>query len=349
MIEHRFIVAGAFQALNATEARHHFGFDDARCELVYLLPPQARAAREARVVIEDAAWSRVRVMGPASTSVPSWVRRVRNGRRLIDESGPLRTLFLGDYQTQLGRHAAHGLEHGKVFVLDDGQATLRVNAYRVAREAGRRPPRLHPQVPRLRYEAQRVAARLLGLRLGDLERVSFFTVYDVRPARSDEVVRNRFSWLRQRFSTPTIVDGTLYLGSPLVESGIVTHDTYARLLHRLRDRSGGRLWYRPHPREDPAHVAQLVADTSMDVLELESIVEYGLLESGWVPRRIVSTHSTALDTLRLVMGAGVAVQAVELPARLVAPRWRGWIERAYAEMDTRLGSPVERLVLLEET
>jgi hypothetical protein len=346
VIEHRFIVAGAFQVLNATEARQHFGLDDARCELVFMLPPQPRAAEETRSIIEEAHWSNVRVVGPPSTSVPRWVSRVRNGRPLRRESAPLSHLFLGDYQTHLGRHAAHGVRGGAVVVLDDGQATLRVNAYRVARAEGRRPPRLHPQIPRPRYDIQRAFARALGLRLGDLRSVTFFTVYDLTPARGDAVVRNRFTWLRTRYGTPTIVAGSLFLGSPLVESAIVSHDTYVTILKRLQAQSDGALWYRPHPREDPARVARLHDDVGFELLELDSIIEVGVLRTGWVPARIATTHSTALDTLRVILGDAVNVQAIPLPIEQVAPRWRDWITRAYDEMDARLGVPVERLELL---
>jgi hypothetical protein len=346
VIDYRFIVSGAFQVLNATEARQYFGLDDARCELVLLLPPQPRAADEANAIIEDAGWSNVRVIGPSSTSVPRWVRRVRNGRGLIDESASLVQLFIGGYETHLARHAAHGVRYGGVVALDDGQATLRVNWYRVERAAGRRGPRLHPQIPRPRYDIQRAAARLLGLRLGDLDRVTFFTVYKLQPAPNDTVIRNDFSWLRSRFGTPKVVEGTLFLGSPLVESGIVAHDTYVTLLQRLRDRFGDPLWYRPHPREDPSHIEIVRGQVDLELLTLDSIVEYGLLRSGWTPANIATTHSTAIDTLRVILGDAVAVRSIPLPPEHVAARWKDWIGRAYADMDARLGVPVERLELL---
>ena len=349
VIDHRFVVSGAFQALNAAEARHHFELDDERCELVFLQPPQPRAERETRAVVDAAGWSNVRVIGPASTSVRQWTRRVRNGRGLRRESAALERLFLGDYQTHLGLNAAHGMrtEHGggAVVVLDDGQATLRVNAHRVARHEGRRAPRLHAQIPRPRYDVQRVMARALGLRIGDLDRVTFFTLYDITPAGDDRLIRNDFSWLRGRFGAPRVVDCTLFLGTPLVEQGVVTHDTYVGVLRQVREQCGGELRYRPHPREDRAHVDQLIDDAGMQLVELESIIEYGLLAAGWCPARVVSTHSSALDTLRVVLGDATTVQSVALPPALVAPQWRDWIARSYAEMDRRLATPVERLEL----
>lgn len=346
LVENRFIVAGAFQALNAAEARHHFALDDARCELVFLLPPQPRAAEETRTIIRETEWANVRVIGPTSESVPQWVRRVRNGRGLVVESASLDRIFLGDYQTHLGRHAAHGVRNGGTVVLDDGQATLRVNNYRVARASGRHPPRLHAQVPRPRYDVQRAAARVLGLQLGDLEHVTFFTLYDIEPAPCDRVIRHRFEWLRHRFGPPVIVDGTIFVGTPIVEEGIVTHETCVTMLQRLRERSGGELWYRAHPREDASHVARLLNEVGMQPFTGDSIIEYGLLRSGWTPAHVAGTHSSALDTLRVILGDMVTVQSIPLPPTVVARRWRAWIARAYAEMDARLGVPVERLELL---
>ena len=138
---------------------------------------------------------------------------------------------------------------------------------------------------------------------------------------------------------------TLYLGTPLVEQGIVSHDTCVTLLRRLREQTTD-LWYRPHPREDAAHVAQLVDEVGMQPFQADSIIEYGLLRAGWVPEHVTATHSSALDTLRVILGDTVTVQAIPLPNELVAQRWRDWMTRAYAEMDARLGIPVERLELL---
>lgn len=340
-------MVGAFQALNATEARHHFGLDDAGCELVFLLPPQPRAAAETHRIIDALGWAHVRVMGPPATSMLRWARRVRRARHLAGESAGLDHLVIGDYQTQIARHAAHGVGEGEVVVLDDGAATLRVNAYRTARAGGKRPPRLHPQVARHRYEVQRVAARLLGLDLGDLPGVTFFTLYDISPAPPDRVVRNRFAWLRQRFPSLEIVEGALFLGSPFVEVGILPHETYVTMLRRLRERAGGDVWYRPHPREDRAHVERLVAETDVRLLELDTVVEYALLAQGWIPSQVVANHSTGLDSLRVILGDRVSVRSVPLPVELVGRRWRDWIRRAYDEMDTRLGEPVERLPLLD--
>ena len=346
MIQHRFVVVGAFQALNAAEARHAFGLDDEQCELVFLVPPQARAADEARVMIELTGWRRVREIGPANTSLLPWMRKVRNARGLVDESASLDHLFVGDYQTQLARHAAHGVHDGDVVVLDDGLGTLRVNAHRVALAEGRPAPRLHPQVRPSREAVQHVVARLLGLRVGELERVTFFTIYDLTPAPPDRVVRNRYEWLRAQFPSPEVVDGTLFLGSPLVESGIVTADVYRTMLTRLREVAGPKLWYRPHPREHRDRVAALVAGVGMELLELDTVVEHGLLAGGWVPANVAANHSTTLDTLRVLLGDTVSVRSVPVPVELVPRRWREFITMAYADLDARLGEPVERLELL---
>lgn len=342
----------AFQVLNATEARARFGLDDRECELVLLAPSTPRGASEARRLIEAAEWSNVRVAGPAADSFPNWVRRVRAHRSLRAESSDLERLFIGDYQTHLARHAAHGLAGDpadpdrSVVVLDDGAVTVRVGQYRAARADGSRPPRLHPQVSRPRYDVQRAAARLLGLALADLDRVTFFTIYDVAGAPDDTVVRHGFEWLRTRFGVPEVEDGALFIGTPVVDVGILAFDTYVTMLRRIRDHAGGTLWYRPHPRERPDGVARLAAAAGMSVLGLDTIVEFALAERGAVPRLVVANHSSALDSLRVILGGVVAVKTVPLPPAVVARRWQDFIARSYRDMDARLGEPVERLDVL---
>lgn len=343
----RFIVVGAFQLLNAVEARHHFRLEDAECDLVFLVPPQPRAAAETRWLIEATGWSNVRELGPPATSLAQWARRVRGARSLREESSDLDRLFLGDYQNQIGLHAAHGLPAGAELVaLDEGMATVRINAYRRARAAGERRPQLQPNVRRAELEAQRLAARLLGLRLGDPERLTSFSIYAIDPAPGDRLERNTYSWLRGRFPVPDVVDGTLFLGSPLVESGILTDALYETLLRRLRDVAGDHLWYRPHPREHPDRIAQLVRQVGVEVLELDTVVEYGLFESGWVPANVVANHSTTLDTLRVLLAGSVSVRSVPIPLEHVPRRWKPFVTMAYGDLDTRMGAPVERLELL---
>jgi hypothetical protein len=347
VVENRFIVLGAYQALNAAECRHHLGLDDDTCELVLLTPPQPRSAAETRAMIDACGWAHVREIGPRNTSIAQWIRKVRNAKGLRQESAGLQRLVIGDYQMQLGLHAAQGLgQHGELIALDDGLATMRISEYRHARAAGAPLPRLQPQVRPLELAVQRRLARLLGLRLDDPASLTFFTVYDLEPAGDDRVERNTFAWLRSRFAPPEVVPGTLFLGSPLVESGITTPDIYTDLLRKLRACSSEPLWYRPHPRESPDRVGTLVRDLGVQLLELDSIVEYGVLESGWVPETVVANHSTTLDTLRIILGDVVTVRSVPVPVDLVPRRWKPFIEMAYADLDRRLGMPVERLELL---
>lgn len=345
-IRNRFVVMSAFQALNATEARQHFGLDNGECELVLLEPASPRAGAEARRIVEAGGWSNVRVAGPPADSFRHWVRRVRGHRGLRAEGKGLERLFIGDYQTQLARHLAHGVASGEVVVLDDGAVTVRVAQHRAAKAAGSRPPRLQPQVARTRYEAQRLVARLLGLDLRPLQRVTFFTVYDVTGAPEDGVIRHRFDWLRRRFGPPAVEEGALFVGTPVVDVGILDFATYAAMLRGVRDRAGGPLWYRPHPREDRAGVERLAAEVGMDILELDTIVEFALPARGRVPRLVVGNHSTSLDTLRVILAGVASVRSVPLPLDLVAGRWRDFIASAYRDLDARLGEPVERLEVL---
>jgi hypothetical protein len=171
-------------------------------------------------------------------------------------------------------------------------------------------------------------------------------MYDIEPGPGDRVVHNKYDWLRSRFPAPTVVDGTLFIGSPFVETGIITDDQYTTMLRRVQAASDPPLWYRPHPREDPERVKRLVGEVGAELLELDSVVEYGLLAAGWVPATLVANHSTTLDTMRVILGDAVAVRAVPVPVDLVPRRWKPFITMAYADLDHRLGQPVERLELL---
>ena len=346
-IRHRFLVLGAFQALNAAEARHHFGLPDDACELVLLTPPQERSAAEARAMIEATGWANVREIGPPNTSVRQWLRKVRNARGLRDESGPLDHLFLGDYQMQLGIHAAHGLDAGELVVLDDGLATIRIAAYRRARADGvSRPPRLQPQVRPSRLAAQRILARAIGLELGDPTGVTFFTVYDIDPGAGRP---RRAPHLRL---APAALRSTRGRGRHAVHrlparrvgdrgTGGVQRPAAPACVRAARPRSGtDRIRARTSPASRPCWPASGWSCWS-------STPSSSTACSPAVGCRRPSSPTTARRSTRCACSSAtpLPVRSVPVPVDLVPRRWKPFITMAYDELDGRLGEPVERLEL----
>jgi len=340
MIRNRFIVVSALQALGAAEARHALDLSDDECELVLLVPPVSGALDAVRAIVRDSSWAQVREAGPPADTALHWCSRVIRHRGLRSESAGLDRIFLGDYQNQIGRNAAHGLDDGDIFVLDDGTATVLVNEYRKALAENREPPSLMPQVSRGHYRMQALAARALGLRLDELQRVTYFTIYPLSPSPPDTVIRHRFDWLRSRFGNPELVDGTLFLGSPLVEAGIVNLATYREMLSLVRESTDGRLWYRAHPREAKDKVEELCERYDFELLHGEGIIEWIVAEQRWMPRRVVGNFSTALDTLRVLGGSDASVESIELPQRLVASHWWPRVKELQESVSSRMEGDV---------
>ena len=218
MADHVFVVGGAFQALNAIEAREHLGLDPEACELVTLVPKGgAVPLSQMDAIVELGKWPVHRQIEPASSSVLNWIRRVVRSQMLVRRYDTIQTLLIGDYRTQIMRSWANRVEAAEVWLLDDGSATLMVNDHRRA-ALGSSPTPPYPLTLNA-TRAQNVAARGLGLKLGHPGDVSFFTVYDIEPLATDRVVRNSYRWLKRTLSEPEPVEGSLLLGSPWVEDG----------------------------------------------------------------------------------------------------------------------------------
>ena len=224
------------------------------------------------------------------------------------------------------RSWANRVEAAEVWLLDDGSATLMVNDHRRA-ALGSSPTPPYPLTLNA-TRAQNVAARGLGLKLGHPGDVSFFTVYDIEPLATDRVVRNSYRWLKRTLSEPEPVEGSLLLGSPWVEDGIVELDVYLAGA-RVVARRPGPIQYAPHGRETAGKIERVLRETGADLAGLVSPVEYGVMRACSIPREIFAFGSTTLDTLPEVLPGGIRYFSIVLPPAVINEAYRSEISAVY--------------------
>ncbi|TDC07534.1 hypothetical protein E1267_13150 [Nonomuraea longispora] len=206
-----------------------------------------------------------------------------------------------------------GLTSGRIVIVDDGLATLRLLELLAA----------GPRRPLLRARAKPTAPRsALGLAAALRLRVSDVSVFTALPVADDlaaavvrtgvDLVRHDFAWLRaQPPSTQGPAERTVVLGTSLVRNGLVHRDHYLRWLTELAAREP--LAYYPHRREDPVDVALIRERPGITVHDAGAPAELTLrgLDAG---QRVLSLPSTAITSLRVLLSPrGVAIEPVNVP------------------------------------
>ncbi|TDC97324.1 hypothetical protein E1292_37215 [Nonomuraea deserti] len=206
-----------------------------------------------------------------------------------------------------------GLTSGRIVIVDDGLATLRLLELLAA----------GPSRPLLRARARPTVLRsALGLAAALRLRTSDVSVFTALPVTDGlaaavrragvDLVRHDFAWLRaQPPSAEGPAERTVVLGTSLVRNGLVHRDHYLRWLTELAAREP--LAYYPHRREDPVDVALIRERPGITVHDAGVPAELTLrgLDAG---QRVLSLPSTAITSLRVLLSPrGVAVEPVNVP------------------------------------
>lgn len=322
-----FLVKSPLQLLNACEARHHFGIRPEDAVLILMADRKSRPQLLNVAALENT-WSQIYDLGAprlntAITEIHAELRKKANlfnrplknygfmpykANRLIRSLLPgVAYLFIGDYKVGLMRHIAHRLPHRETVVLDDGNSTIDIARKRARGEGYARIHRAG--IKRIRYSLKNM---LLGYAPDDIEAVTFFTAFQVLPGPGDQIITNDFSWLRSQIRNIEGTSAVYFLGSPLVEAGILQPDEFEWHLGKVRQFFGQRsIFYVPHRRESRQNIDR-AARLGFGIKRFDLPIEYQLARIGPVPAYLASFISTALENCRIIFGDHMRILSFRL-------------------------------------
>jgi hypothetical protein len=288
----------SMQVISALEARLTYA---ARCGgAVLIVEPRVRELG----LIDERDWAAVYWMEIRTRqSLVGRLSHWRQFRRAVDEimqrHGSFGRVFLG----QLGEpmsHIAHASRAPECFVLDAGMVTPRFARAR-ARSSTSTPP-----------TPSSVIKGLLGLHVRPPPRVTFFSAYDIETAGEDSVVNHDYARLREYYhSAASAANETWIIGQNFVEGGMLDRAGYLRHLERACSLAKGKRVYVAHPREQDDHLAVLQSTFDLEIRRFRRPVEIELL-AGPAPNAVVGFCSSALYSIRVLMGRGFPIDAVQI-------------------------------------
>lgn len=261
----------------------------------------------------------------------------------------LKKLRKNDYEFFLTRsfrtasYFVHNLNYEKMFLLDDGSATI--NIHKSLLERKNLNNRFHlfkgeeNDPIRSKQKKRMLKLWLQGINVSNpVAYVNFFTFYDIKSNEHCSVVKNEFKWLNN-FKTNNIKkleDVVYFVGNNVINEGVLKYYDYLQTLIKVKAYYHNKiLYYLPHPNEDEGF-SKLIESLGFIIKKNKVNIELSFMIEREVPEIVTGTVSTALTTLSYLYGDQISIEYFDLNMDNVTKRWKKQIESMYSYQEERL-------------
>jgi len=239
----------------------------------------------------------------------------------LDVCNNHKIIALGDYRSRECRALAGFFTQARVILLDDGSATHQISRYRINKNDSK----LAPMFPKYDIRAFRLMI-WAGIRIPYIDRVAFFTHYNIRVSANDTIIRNDYSFWRSVLAQKrhTCTSSVLFLGMSHVEKRLTDLDRYLSALRRIGNfYANSDIYYRPH-RDETADKLSALGSLGFKVIEPDATpVELALIESDFLPSEIACIASSALDNLAVIFQGRLKLRCFVPEDNYCSPSMRG--------------------------
>lgn len=327
-----FVVETPLQMVNATEAKHCLGLGDC-CLVIMLSEPFPKRAFQP--LLSFGGWKSIRYISvshrykplnlkwlgaSAADAINEYIKESKQllkrfaFDRLARRLGKADNLVVGNLFAQYIQHLANRVHAQRIYLLDDGTDTLRVNSLRKNSA--------HHVVPNrvsfIRWIKDHVRTAFIDWDIRQKESVTFFSSYELDVKPGDDYIRNTYAFWRQRSKEAVRRDAVFFLGQPLVEDGYLSTNAYVNLLTEvIKFYQGKSVVYLTHRRETKAKLEALKA-IGLTVDSFDLPIEVHMLTKE-LPEELASFFSSALDNSRIIFGDRLSVTAFRIGEHLFKP------------------------------
>lgn len=325
MTRNIFLVKSPLQLLNAIEAKNYYNIKDDECVLVILGDSKSYSQLINLASISNQ-WEHIVMLSSVSlmffdpwqttaidtkntnkSIMRSTFFTIRRLNRMAKNIGTVIRIFIGDYNYLYMRHFINLVPHSETVLLDDGTATMEVGRRRLSNIDENEIPNIEKAV---KIYAKRI---MLGLNDKDPKRLTFFSAYDIETRNNDKVIKNSFRYLKSASKSMTKDNSVYFLGSPLIETGVVSQKDYIAQLSLIKEYYINKeVIYISHRREDKENLNFIRRDLNIKICSFDYPIEYQISILGPVPSVVSSFVSSALENIRLIMDDELSVVSFKL-------------------------------------
>ena len=206
-------------------------------------------------------------------------------------------IFIGDFRSLWMHGFANMLSVERLFLLDDGNATLKFQRDRISQRQF---------LPEKEGFKGNLEAIVYGLFIRKPDKPpNLFTIFKITPVKDQGLVRHQFSAIRnsEKKHYKTIESTVFFFGGKYSEEKILDINYEVKLVCAARDyyeKLGFVFVYIPHRGESELKL-KILASNNIPVKKINLPCEIFLLMSDELPKKIASFYSTILSTLPLFL------------------------------------------------
>ncbi|MEQ0228529.1 hypothetical protein ABLV17_12170 [Klebsiella sp. CN_Kp091] len=230
------------------------------------------------------------------------------------------SLIGGEYRSLIFWFIAGQYKKRKLFILDDGTATLRLNR----------------RTRSFKHLIRDKIYGFLGCVDNFVEPINFISVYPIadKISLNDSVVTHQYNYFRHLTNSFSNEENTIYIiGVPLLEAGVITGDDIALTLSLIVDLESKykndckNLVYIPHRRERKDKID--IIGRKVNVKYLEYPFELLPLVSGNNVKHIAGFYSSLFDNMVSIYAEQLVVDSYYVPSAVVTPDWIDFVKNLY--------------------
>jgi len=319
-----FLIKTPLQLLNAVEAMYQFNLCKQDCVLIVMSDRKSQH-QTLKLVESMDEWSDVFVLNELSLFFngdrkDSFMSKVWKSKlfsksffnvlrlnKLSQYLVEVDYMFLGHARYVYMSHFMNVTPHKHVYLLDDGNATIRLAK---ERSVGLEFVVAIGISKKLKFLAKQY---LQGIKSKDAAHLGFFTIYDIPVSSRDHVVKNSYQHIRASLVSSEITNTVYFIGSPLSETGLIDQESYFEHLGRVREFfRDTAMVYVSHRRERREKLKIIEDIMGIKVVMFDYPIEYQLAVVGPRPNILASFFSSALDSCRLIFGKQLKVVSFKL-------------------------------------
>ncbi|MDH5765752.1 MAG: alpha-2,8-polysialyltransferase family protein [Gammaproteobacteria bacterium] len=323
-----FLVKSPLQLINALEAKCYFNLKDNNCILI-IMGDRKSYPQMLNLAKMSQQWHRVILMNninilfgnPLDKSLSWHSDAIENSGSILRSSffnilrlnriakyiTDVDCIFFGDYSTEYMLHFVNIVPHNKTFLLDDGVGTVSIANRRMNMSGLQARQRL---IKKIRITAKKL---FLGLKNNVPDKIYYFTAYDIELNGKDELINNKYRYLKNMSQSLGVTDSIYFIGSPLSEVGIMSEKSYLEQLLMVKEFfKDFEVVYVAHRREAKEKLDKIKLNLNIDICHFEYPIEYQIAIVGPKPKIISSFITSALENLRIIMGDQVEIISFKL-------------------------------------
>lgn len=200
-------------------------------------------------------------------------------------------IFSGNFGT-INRLLMANLKAEQLFLIDDG--TSSIISHR----------KIHNYFLEPKFDLREFRYRIFRLESRINQKIDFFTIFDLPQIANEIIIQHKFENLSNKFLNEKKLDFNLvyFLGQNLTQAKIVSKEKYIfyiqTIIEKYKDK---KIVYIPHRTEILHYEIKQLESENFEILFPNLPVEIYFLKLNILPFEIISFHSTALYTLKLIL------------------------------------------------